>query len=466
MIKNYTSLVLVIGAYALQSFAADLDVKKSRAVASGSTSSSCAPVSERAKGGSRKLYTRGGLLGGADLCDLSSVAFSPTHIVGVGSHKDLRFWRHEGVRECCLNEKNAVKEHGERIRLAAFNRHGNLLAVTGDGDVGNISLWSFQNEQASFLTILPGHRLRVDAVAFGKYTPVLASASGDMTVRLWDLENLKRVVCAAVFAGHGGSPINSIAFKNGDRMLVSAGRDGAIRGWSISTLLTPGFKPSWEVQTVDQQVPITPPVEIALHPYGTYLASANCESLQIWNIENPRDIQFCGELDSGKEASQRLVAFNHDGTILASASGRSVILWDVQVKVPLQVLEMPASKIQLSPESMQLAVVTPSGQCALFEKNSEMSLDARREHVFRTLVKKYLKASSTAETPEQDLAFKRTEKHLRLMTRFWLRSSPYPYETLLAELLKHNATYALYEAELSNDNLEAMQRAENALRRR
>jgi WD40 repeat protein len=71
------------------------------------------------------------------------------------------------------------------------------------------------------------------AAAVVKGRQLLASAAGDATVRIWDLEAGDAV---ATFAGHGGE-VNTVTFgRLGEADVVVTGDDdGAVRAWSLAT---------------------------------------------------------------------------------------------------------------------------------------------------------------------------------------------------------------------------------------
>jgi len=76
---------------------------------------------------------------------------------------------------------------------------------------------------------LHGHADRVSSVAFSRDGRTLASASGDGTVRLWDVRTRKAL--GAPLKGHT-APVSSVAFSPDGRTLASASADGTIRLWT------------------------------------------------------------------------------------------------------------------------------------------------------------------------------------------------------------------------------------------
>ena len=76
-----------------------------------------------------------------------------------------------------------------------------------------------------------GHKRGVWCVRFGRHEKVLATASGDKTVKLW---NLTDFTCIKTFEGHANSVL-SVDFLSEGQQLVSSGSDGLVKLWDVRT---------------------------------------------------------------------------------------------------------------------------------------------------------------------------------------------------------------------------------------
>lgn len=76
-----------------------------------------------------------------------------------------------------------------------------------------------------------GHKRGVWCVKFGRHEKVLATASGDKTVKLWSLGDF---TCIKTFEGHANSVLR-VDFLSEGQQLVSSGSDGLVKIWNVRT---------------------------------------------------------------------------------------------------------------------------------------------------------------------------------------------------------------------------------------
>ncbi|KAJ7070778.1 WD40 repeat-like protein [Mycena amicta] len=74
-----------------------------------------------------------------------------------------------------------------------------------------------------------GHKRGVWSVKFGRVERVLATGSGDKTVKLWNLDDF---TCVKTFEGHTNSVLR-VDFMTMGMQLVSSGSDGLVKVWNI-----------------------------------------------------------------------------------------------------------------------------------------------------------------------------------------------------------------------------------------
>ncbi|OCK99360.1 uncharacterized protein K441DRAFT_702856 [Cenococcum geophilum 1.58] len=124
-------------------------------------------------------------------------------------------------------ELQKLEGHTNWATAIAFSHNGQLLASASWDKA--VRLWNPATGEE--LQKLKGHTSPVNAVAFSHDGQLLASASRDKTVRLWnpatgeELQKLK---------GHSGL-VNAVAFSHNGQLLASASWDEAVRLWNLVT---------------------------------------------------------------------------------------------------------------------------------------------------------------------------------------------------------------------------------------
>ncbi|WP_187280596.1 PD40 domain-containing protein [Microbispora sp. CSR-4] len=215
--------------------------------------------------------------------------------------------------------------HASSVNTVAFSPDGHTLA-SASGD-GSVRLWNVSDPARAVPLGRPlnGHTNVVFSVAFSPDGHTLASASGDGSVRLWNVSDpAQPAPLGRPLTGHTGT-VFSVAFSPDGHTLASAGDDRSVRLWNVSDPAQPA--PLGRPLT-GHTSKIT---SVAFSPDGHTLASASFdESVRLWDVSDPARAAPLGRPLTGHTDVVFSVAFSPDGDTLASAGeDRSVRLWNV-----------------------------------------------------------------------------------------------------------------------------------------
>jgi WD40 repeat protein len=248
----------------------------------------------------------------------NSIAFSP------GDGRYLAVGGEAGVRLWDLSDPRNPREVELRGRtnslcfMVSFSADGRQLAASSSNTV---HVWDIESGEA--LATLKGHSNLVWGVAFLDGGRLLASGSGDWTVRLWDVARASGE--RNLLTAHSSS-VESLVFSPDGESLISGGSDALIRRWD-----TAGRRLA---QLGDPAVTM-PARCLAISPDGRTLADTR---VGLWDLETGRRFELPSE-----ETPAWRVAFSPVEAILATVyeDDCTICLWDTATRNRLRTLKNP-----------------------------------------------------------------------------------------------------------------------------
>jgi WD40 repeat protein len=254
----------------------------------------------------------------------------------IGLDQQLRFQTDLVLKQAAYNviEKNTFAGHQDVVNGVSYSPDGKLIASASSDNT--VKIWQSNGQLVS---TIKGHQDSVIDVAFSPQGKILASTGEDNTIKLWTTQG----VLQKTLIGHQGS-VHRVNFSLQGDILASASEDKTIRLWNISDGRLRQI-------LVGHQSEI---LAVEFSPNGQFIASGDRQGqLKLWN----RDGQLLQTFTAHK-LPIRGIDFSPDGQHLVTGGDDQVAkIWTVNGKLlkTLSGYDASVTAVKYSPNGKLIA---------------------------------------------------------------------------------------------------------------
>ncbi|GAB05709.1 putative WD-40 repeat protein [Gordonia amarae NBRC 15530] len=220
----------------------------------------------------------------------------------------------------------SVPGHTSAVYDLAYSRQGDLVA-SASGD-RTVRLWATGGDAESPLTsvaTLRGFKNFVTAVTIHPTRPLLAASSGDGLVRVWDISDVRKPDLVSTLKPGNGSTVYMARFSPRGDQLATSSDDGTIALFRVT-----GSRVADRPANV-LRAHSGPARTLSYRGDGAILASGGDDQVvHLWNVADPALPVEAGPVLTGFPSITHSVAFSPSGRELAvTGDSSNAQIWDV-----------------------------------------------------------------------------------------------------------------------------------------
>ncbi len=217
-----------------------------------------------------------------------------------------------------IRDFNSLEGHGDIVYDVKFSPDAKMLASASRD--GTIKLWNLQGQ---LIRTIKGQAGKVYEVAFSPDSSIIASAHENGSIKLWNLNGEP----IQTLSDHTDDEIKGVSFSPDGKIIASASKDDTVKLWAKKDNNEYEYFKTLEKEHQEFEKEYQGIRKVRFSPDGRTIAAAGYDgNLILWTIEGKHIITL-QEQKEGKEL--RDVVFSPDSQIIVSVGqDHTIKIWD------------------------------------------------------------------------------------------------------------------------------------------
>ncbi|HEY9651392.1 MAG TPA: TIR domain-containing protein, partial [Coleofasciculaceae cyanobacterium] len=244
--------------------------------------------------------------------------------------KEVKLWHRDGKESKTLS-------HDAEVKGVWFSPNNQIIATASQDT--RVKLW---NQNGKPIATMPTHSAPVYDVIFSPDGNLIATASYDKTVKLWDKKGNELQTL------HPGTAVDEVHFSSDSKTIATLSEDKTVKLWHVD---------SSDRQLLNHDAPVN---NVRFTAEGKLITTVDNQTSQLWNVEDKQPQPLLSKTQFDR------VEFSPDGKLMASYSGEGdnpkAQLWSVEGKQLKPLLSNEQFNwVQFSPNSKLMAIFSRNG---------------------------------------------------------------------------------------------------------